>query len=271
VQRIAQWRIDDILSSIRNQKILATGSILSLVIISFVLIPQFNFQLIGIKRFLQIFPSESSNPSLVNKVIQNPDFRSHEKFLALNSSSVIDIRSNSSLQLTKFTAAAWFKSSQFFFHGQDASPYHFILDKGGLGSEEPGYNMNYGIWVNDLERVQGGFETSSGTDYFVEAKDAKYNDDKWHYVVLTYDDNLLILYVDGVVKDIKVTNDAVPDTATKRPLSIGVNSQELNGFFRGSVDEIRIWNRPLTEQESISQYESGIFDTTGQVLYMPFE
>jgi hypothetical protein len=33
----------------------------------------------------------------------------------------------------------------------------FLLNKGGFGSDRPGFNLNYGIWLNNREKVSGGF------------------------------------------------------------------------------------------------------------------
>jgi hypothetical protein len=125
--------------------------------------------------------------------------------------------------------------------------------------------------MNDLDNIQGGFETETGMDYFVKAKDIKYNDGKWHYVALTYDGNVLGLYIDGTLKDVKITDDAKPDSTTISPVSIGVKSNARNGFFIGSVDEINIWNIPLSEEQIKSLYESGAVSSNGLVFHMPFE
>ena len=70
--------------------------------------------------------------------------------------------------------------------------------------------MNYGIWMNSAEKIKGGFETSSGTDYFVTSP-ASYSDNKWHYAVVTYGGSTVILYIDGVQVATKSTSGASPD------------------------------------------------------------
>jgi len=74
-----------------------------------------------------------------------------------------------------------------------------LLNKGGFGSDRAGFNLNYGIWLNNKEKVTGGFETSNGDDYFVTSQ-GSYADGLWHNAILTFDDlsNLLMLYIDGV-------------------------------------------------------------------------
>jgi hypothetical protein len=41
------------------------------------------------------------------------------------------------------------------------------------------------------------------------------------------------------------------------------------GYFIGSIGEIRVWNRTLSAEEVSAAYNNGLFNTTGQVLYLP--
>jgi len=45
----------------------------------------------------------------------------------------------------------------------------------------------------------------------------------------------------------------------------------LDGFFEGEIDEVRVWNRALSTEEIEDQYSNGIFDTNGQLVYLPFK
>ena len=161
--------------------------------------------------------------------------------------------------------AAWFKTTN------NYAGNAYIVNKGGSGSETAGKNMNYGIWMTSSEKIAAGFETSAGTDYTVTSP-ATYNDGKWHYAVATYDGSSTVrLYIDGNSVATKTTSGALPDKAGTQPLRVGANSLSLNGFFVGAVDEVRVWNRQVSSTQVSSQYNSGTFDTTGQVAYLPFD
>jgi hypothetical protein len=175
------------------------------------------------------------------------------QYLVLNASNFVDVKSNSSLQLAQFSVAAWFRTSEDYHHGSDTN-HHFIVNKGGSGQERPGYNMNYGIWIDNRERLKGGFESLTGEDNFI-VSPASYNDGKWHYAVLTFDGRTINLYVDGT-KVVSKSTTATPDYTGIQPVSIGVNSLTINGFFIGGVDEVRIWNRALSDQEVKDQHSS---------------
>src|SRR5919112_18316 len=203
-------------------------------------------------------------PSLVYNFEQSPN---------LSGSDCIDIANNSSLQLSMFSIASWFNTQMDVSNGSNA----FIVTKGGVGSDSEGKNMNYGIWMIDSENIETGFENSSGDNYFVMSP-SNYSDGNWHYVVGTYNGSAVALYVDGVQVASNLTTtspSAIPDNTGTQPVRIGANSLELvdrkgDGYFTGRIGEIRLWNRSLSAEEVSAAYNSGLFNTTGQVLYLPF-
>jgi sialidase-1 len=82
-----------------------------------------------------------------------------------------------------------------------------------------------------------------------------------------YDGSLLRLDIDGKqvsTKNIKEN----PDRTGDQPLRIGANSINSSHFYNGDIDEVRIWNRGLTDSEIAKIYNSGTFNTDGQVLYL---
>jgi Concanavalin A-like lectin/glucanases superfamily len=203
-------------------------------------------------------------PSLVYNFEQSPN---------LSGSDCIDIANNSSLQLTMFSIASWFNTQMDVSNGSNS----FIVTKGGVGSDSEGKNMNYGIWMIDSENIQTGFENSTGANYFVMSP-SNYSDGNWHYVVGTYDGSQVKLYVDGVQVASNLTTTpprTIPDNTGIQPVRIGANSLELvdgkgDGYFTGRIGEIRLWNRSLSAEEVSAAYNNGLFNTTGQVLYLPF-
>jgi hypothetical protein len=188
----------------------------------------------------------------------------YDPYLLLSASNYTDTKSNSSLQLTNFTVATWFRTST----PTSGTNISYIVNKGGIGLDSNGTNLNYGIWMTDSEEIEAGFETINGTEYFIESPRV-YNDSKWHYAVARYDGSEVKLYIDGVLVANK-SSISSPDSTGTQPVRIGANSLFLKEYFTGSIDEVRIWNRSLTSSEIKDGYYNGTFDTTGQVLYLPF-
>ena len=184
--------------------------------------------------------------------------------LKLNGDNYEEV-SRDDLQLSNFSAALWFKADEGYFPETTA----YLVNKGGSGVDIPGNNMNYGIWIAKNGLLRTGFETLRGIDTTAASSFAN-NDGKWHFVVSTFDGEMLRLYVDGSQVARKLGK-GFPDDTGNQPLRIGANSLRLDGFFEGEIDEVRVWNRALSTEEIEDQYSNGIFDTKGQLVYLPFE
>jgi len=185
--------------------------------------------------------------------------------LILAGSNYQDVTSTNLLQLSQFSVAVWFKTSS------NSASEAIIVNKGGVGSESSGQNMNYGIWMTKSEKITGGFESTSAADYFVTSTKT-YNDNQWHYVVVTYGGSTVILYIDGVQVGIKSTRGASAETAGTKPVRVGANSRVTppGNLFTGQVDEVRVWNDDLTIQQVTDAFAGTSFNTAEQVLYLPF-
>jgi hypothetical protein len=136
----------------------------------------------------------------------------------------------------------------------DPSEITFLLNKGGIGSEEPKFNMNYGLWLTSNGHIEGGFETSKGENYFLRSV-STYNDGNWHNAIITFDSEkeILKLYVDGEEINNLITNTAKPDNTNDQQVRLGSNSLEiegkLTGNYTGELDDIQVWDIALTNDQ----------------------
>ncbi|MBA3285636.1 MAG: metallophosphoesterase, partial [Nitrosopumilus sp.] len=177
----------------------------------------------------------------VNVTVRNtsnvlPGYR-YQPNLVLSGLNYTDIPSNSSLQLTQFSIALWFKTDD----NLSLSSEKYIMNKGGKGSNVQGKNMNYGISMIPKGKLVIGIENADGESFVTFPTIPRFNDSKWHYAIATYDGSVLNLYTDGKQVGTKQTFGAVPDNTGSQPLRIGANSLSPGGFFIGNVDEVRIW------------------------------
>ena len=165
--------------------------------------------------------------------------------------------------LVEFSLSIWFNTNN------TLSKNGFLINKGGLGVETPGKNMNYGMWMNNKGNIIVGFETRNGTDYKVGTNDT-YNDGKWHNAIVTYNENSeLSLYLDGALVSKNQTAGAIPEFNGNQPIRIGSNSLNLDNYFIGLIDEVRIWNRSLGYSEITNAYGNK-YDSNGQLIYLSF-
>jgi len=173
-----------------------------------------------------------------------------------NQTEVSHLDVNDTSSVSKFSVAAWFKTSN------DYNSNAFIVNKAG----DTG-NMNYGIWMNNAEKIQAGFETSTGKPMYATSP-LSYSDGKWHYAVVTYDGSVINLYIDGMMVATKSASGS-PDNGGDEPVRLGANSDSLSNYFIGDVDEVRVWNSALSAQQAIDTY-NGKFDTKDQIMYLDF-
>lgn len=195
------------------------------------------------------------------------DSYSFEPFLELDGKDFKDIPHNDSLSLETFAISAWIKTNL-----SNIETQAQLVNKGGFNIDEKGKNMNYGIWFSSDGTISGGFETKSGKDFIVTSRE-RYDDDKWHFVLFSYDGHVLRLDIDGKTKiaTTKEPNNVIPDTKGKQPIRIGANSGDESKFFTGDIDEIRIWNRGLTPAEISQIYTNNTFNSDGLVVYINFD
>jgi len=124
----------------------------------------------------------------------------------------------------------------------------FLINKGGIGKETPGNNLNFGIWLDEKQHIIGGFETKEGNDFFVASK-KRYADDKWHNVLLTYGNSTLKLIIDNKSESELNTSRALPDDNKLPFIRLGANFLKENSFFTGTIDNVYLWNRSLNANE----------------------
>ena len=186
-------------------------------------------------------------------------------FFTATGSNKLDVPDSANLRLSSFTVATWFKTTANF------PDEGVMVNKGGLGSESAGANQNYGIWFTPSERLQGGFETTGGTNRYITSANA-YNDGQWHHGVVTFDNgnNIVRLFVDGVqIGTLSTTSN--PDNTGSQPLRIAGNAQSLTeDFFIGQLDEVGVWNRALTNPEITNLKNNGVFAPSGLVYSNSF-
>jgi len=113
------------------------------------------------------------------------------------------------------------------------------------------------------------FEVSEASckNYAMLTADKVINDNKWHHVLAQRKDNILSIYVDGVLSKSKnisgITN--LDNTAVFRLGKSGCANP-----FTGSVDEVKFWNYALTYSEILDEYHQNanlsVFNVTREIV-----
>jgi Concanavalin A-like lectin/glucanases superfamily len=166
---------------------------------------------------------------------------------------VVKVPNSPELALTEeFTVESWVRPES------ESNEWAPILAKemgGGEATNELAWWLYEGDW--NANEPFGGTEPSPGVRDEAHADDPL-PVDSWSYVALSYDGAKVRLYVDGELVDCSPVP-AGPPPITEGDLQIG-GATELGTFFKGRIDEVRIYNRALSEGE-VQQLMNAQFPT----------
>lgn len=93
------------------------------------------------------------------------------------------------------------------------------------------FTTNYENGISDLD-AGGGNELTVGT---------------WKHVVMVHDGLKDKIFVNGVLANSKDVLGKLNDT--RHPLGIGYNPVDVGNYFKGSLDEVQVYNRALSDAE----------------------
>jgi len=166
------------------------------------------------------------------------------KALEFDGKSAVVIPHSDALTLEFFTVTGWVKC-------QNQGAWQTIMTK--TGADENVEPRNYGTFVvpND-----GGIHFSlQGGNTKINSKE-KVNDGKWHFVVMTRDkDGKLRGYIDGAKV---VEGDSQKPGVNKTAVSIGAGGGGIRYWLIGSVDEVAIFNKALSEEDINGLMKKGL-------------
>jgi Concanavalin A-like lectin/glucanases superfamily/Secretion system C-terminal sorting domain len=193
--------------------------------------------------------SGNNNHGTVNGATLTTDrFGNANKAYSFNGiNNFITVAHSASLRIdTQLTLSAWVKT---------ATSYNgAIFNKG-----RPGVNWDYGL------ATYGSYSSYRATDNDLIISEYRNRNDKydeWHMITLAVNElnNTVSFYFDG--KKMTGTIVAVDGisirsliTPTEFPIQIGMGLNNLNEYFNGKIDDIRIYNRAFNECEVHDLYE----------------
>lgn len=149
-----------------------------------------------------------------------------------------------------FTVSLWLRSGQ---SGGGDSGFGWLVDH---RRNNDGVYAGYTIG-DDSGKIVARIRDSAGNDVAV-LSDNNFNDGNYHHVVFVVDrsQNFEMLYIDTTLQD-RAQLDTVGNIDTDFDLNLGGTmspNTEIN-FFDGSLDQVQIYNRALTESQIQDLYE----------------
>ncbi|MCX5691822.1 MAG: hypothetical protein NTV94_18850 [Planctomycetota bacterium] len=159
----------------------------------------------------------------------------------------VRVRNHPSLNPARsISVSAWYRPVTFSGSGNDS-----IVDKGYVVHSYPYYQYHLGVAGNTY-----GFGGSFG--FNIEASGAGtapgfWVPGRWYHLLSTWDGSICTLYIDGVVINANPLSRTLPDYGTD--VLFG-KFNNLNFHLPGAIDEIRIFNRALSQDEATLLHEN---------------
>ncbi|MFJ4283209.1 exo-alpha-sialidase [Streptomyces massasporeus] len=142
-----------------------------------------------------------------------------------------------------------------------------FLWMGGIGTTQPQ------IWLRGepaSDRVRGLITTRSGATTVRSASvsaDGAHNDGRWHHLALRRGGGRLTLFLDGEAIG---TADVPGSVSRNSPFGVHIGQRmDSRAFLTGAIDDVRVWNRALSDQELASGASGAA--SRGTVLWLPMD
>jgi hypothetical protein len=170
-------------------------------------------------------------------------FGKADKAYYFNGSSGISSTVDTTLSLTEFTMAAWFES--------DTAINARIVTV----TRPTQCNCYYGILYNNNNNLETMLLTDSTSTigYKLSHSRSAPGSGSWHHGAITYSNGVLKIYVDGAFDD-SATSMAPLETQFRSSAALQIGFCPAGGRFIGKLDNIRIYNRVLSDAEIAAVY-----------------
>lgn len=113
-----------------------------------------------------------------------------------------------------------------------------------VGKHVAGYRNGYFLML-EFDTMLWAVGDTSVSEGVLKVPDGRFHDGRWHYVVGTCDETTARLYIDGALRGVLDVRRAPPNGV---PFTVGKIAAG-EAFFHGSLDEVRLYDRALSEAE----------------------
>jgi hypothetical protein len=161
----------------------------------------------------------------------------------------VDMEDALDVNPSQFTISAWIK------RGAGSTDTSIISKRDNPFTEGYDFKINS---TNQFEVVWKNGTTHTITSTTVIPQD------EWHHVAIIYSGGTANLYIDGVLdKSVSSLTDPVNTTQSFYIAAAGKNTP--TAFFKGNIDEVRVWNTALSENQLRYVMNQEIEDNAGSL------
>jgi PKD repeat protein len=176
--------------------------------------------------------------------------------VALNFNGVnqyVEIEDESAFDITEaITLEVWIKPEN------TNIPMEGVLSK-NYGDNAHPYQMRL---LND--EVEVGFYSNTIGWQHTSTTNANLPSGEWSHIAFTYDRSYMKIYVNGEQKATKYFTSPIP--ANDQPFEIGRTNDVVYKYFKGTIDEVRVWNVARTQSEIAENMCANFTGTTDTTL-----
>jgi hypothetical protein len=128
----------------------------------------------------------------------------------------------------------------------------------GFGKKTTG-TLQLRVRTDTDTRFQAHHASALEKDSISKKSDRKFDYNKWYHLVAIYSHDNVEMYIDGIAQSFKGGHDRphlskIPQNSIFR-IGLSFTDKDVPRFFHGKIDEVRVYNRGLTEQEIDSLYK----------------
>lgn len=224
--------------------------IAGMLIISNLALADLNIGLVGYYPFNGNARDESGNGNngiVHNSILSADKFGQKNRAYRFNGvNSFINIGNDSTLKMTDGVTISAFVNMATF-----EPIYQNIVSDHSLNEQTVGAGKILRFSYNELQFIVDGVYGLGAAVYVKHSFDSSALG-SWHHIVGTYDRNVAKLFVDG--QQVDNIQYYAPLVVNKNPMLIGKSGFNVD-YLNGYLDEIRIYNRALSEEEIQALYD----------------
>ena len=161
------------------------------------------------------------------------------------------VNTNSDLDVSQFTLAGWFKLDKLTSETGQSSMR--IIDKGKGGQDF----VSYALLVDSSNKLVARFYFANNAQSSIDVVyPTALQKNKWYFAAATLDGNTFKLYIDGNLAASKATTNTPYNN--NQPVFVGAQqtTSGFDNFLHGSLDDVRVYSRALTQAEITALYLS---------------
>ncbi|TYB77232.1 LamG-like jellyroll fold domain-containing protein [Bizionia myxarmorum] len=160
--------------------------------------------------------------------------RTFERSVYFNgTSNYIDMENALNLNSTAFTISAWVK--------RDSG----LLNKSILSKRNAPFSEGYDFKINGDGKFEVSWKASGAIQTII--SNTVIPENQWHQLAVIYKDGQASLYIDGISD--KSQTKAAPINTTHSFFIGAASKLTPQAFFKGNIDEVRVWKAALSEDQ----------------------